>query len=300
MTLDDALQNIASVHQQHSIKCFLAIKELKNKFDWPESEWLTIGSLTKLEEPNFGIDILQNNNVHFNVVSSRRHWILSHAIYPYAYFTMQEWFQSDEATNIFNYYLSQCSDNNEYLNHNISVLFAFIDAWHLIITEDQKLRFIERFCEFVTATFYGNNHTSFALPSHLNLITKPDCKAVLDACLINPGFWGHNLIALASICKQELSICCKIKNKLLKNLHEQCFWEFEDDEDNPIIHYKSPQETSNKSLELSCRQLLLGKPSNLHQITLAESITFLFSKNWVKNSQKSNLVDVLDYYSRQC
>lgn len=46
------------------------------------------------------------------------------------------------------------------------------------------------------------------------------------------------------------------------------------------------------------RRLLLGTSSNLHQITLAESIVFLFQQSWVEKQEKIKLIDVLEYFAK--
>lgn len=297
-SMDEALTRIAAIHQQHALKCYLAIKSLKNQFVWPETDWMKIENLIALEEPNVDLTILKSDSRPFEPVARRRHWILAHAIYPYAYFTMQDWFQQHDYNEIFAYYVEQCAEQNEYLTHNVSVLIAFKQAWPLISTENQRLRFIERFCEFVTATFYGNNHQSYRLCEDYIKPTSIHAQTVLESALKQPGFWGHNLIALASILRIEYEIPEATFRQLLANLDEQCHWKFEDDTDKPQISFTGNNEISKHSLESACFELLTGTNSNLHQITLAESICYLFYLEGISPAQKSQLIDTIKHFSR--
>ncbi|MGS0683033.1 hypothetical protein ACVBIL_17975 [Shewanella sp. 125m-7] len=296
--MDEVLTIIAAIHQQHSLKCYLAIKSLKAQFDWSANDWLKIEKLIELEEPAFDLAILQADSMPFKPIERRRHWILAHAIYPYAYFTMQDWFQQSDVEEIFGYYFEQCAEQNEYLTHNVSVLIAFKQAWPLICTENQKLRFIERFCEFVTATFYGNNHQSYPLCDDYIKPTNIDAQLVLTSALKQPGFWGHNLIALASILRIKTEIPETIFKQLLANLHEQCHWVFEDISDKPLITFSSDKRVSKHTLESACFTLLTCTQRNLHQITLADSACYLFNLDWVSLPEKSRLISIIKHFSK--
>ncbi|GIU09722.1 MULTISPECIES: hypothetical protein [unclassified Shewanella] len=296
--MDEVLSRIAAIHQQHALKCYLAIESLKAQFDWPEKDWLKINKLIELEEPSFDIAILKPGSMPFEPVARRRHWVLAHAIYPYAYFTMQDWFNQSDTSEIFSYYVEQCAEKNEYLSHNISVLIAFKLAWPLVKTEKQKLRFIERFCEFVTATFYGNNHQSYPVATDYNKPKSIDEQTVLASALKQPGFWGHNLIALASILRVKDQMPVATFQQLLINLDEQCYWKFEDDTDKPQISYACANHISKQTLESVCFELLINSQRNLHQITLAESACYLFNLEWVSTKQKSQLIDVINHFSK--
>ncbi|MGS0673940.1 hypothetical protein [Shewanella sp. 0m-4] len=295
--MDEILTRIAAIHQQHALKCYLAIKSLKAQYDWPANDWLKIEKLIELEEPAFNLAIIQSDSMPFKPIEQRRHWVLAHAIYPYAYFTMQDWFNQSDASEIFTYYFEQCAQQNEYLSHNISVLIAFKQAWRLINTEQQKLRFIERFCEFVTATFYGNNHQSYPVATDYTKPKNIDVQTVLTSALKQPGFWGHNLIALASILRIKQEIPNAVLIRLLANLDEQCHWIFEDSADRPLIYKNNDKQALHHTFEAASFKLLTGSQSNLHQITLAESSCYLFYLDGVSLEQKSHLIDIINHFT---
>ncbi|MBV7317618.1 hypothetical protein [Shewanella sp. NIFS-20-20] len=176
-------------------------------------------------------------------------------------------------------------------------MFAFEDTWSLLHTQSQKLRFIERFCEFVTATFYGNNNLFYTIQSDFVPPSKLNEETLLINCLSPPGFWGHILIALASILKHKSQLPLATFNILLLNLHEKCFWVFEDESARLVIRSMTEPKILPNTLALSCRNLLLGRKNNLHQITLAESIVYLFREDLVKDLEKARLIDVLVHYA---
>ena len=68
--------------------------------------------------------------------------------------------------------------------------------------------------------------------------------------------------------------------------------------DRPSIDTRFVGTASSDVLEASCRKLLLNSVSNLHQITLSESIVFLFSQEWIKEEERARLMDVLEYFSK--
>ena len=298
MLFDHALTRIAAIHQQHAIKCFLASRALKKRFDWTSEEWAQIDSLICLQEPEFNGVILTSNVIPFDTKTQRRHWILARGIYPHAYFTLQQWFQSAETTEIFDYYLAQCLENNQYLGHNITILFAFKESWELVESEKQRLRFIERFCEFVTSTFYGNNVTDYPVEPSFVADDIPDKYQILKDCLSNPGFWGHHLISLSWVLKKQHELSGDEFNQLIANIQLQCHWRYEDEADRPNIDTRFVGTASSDVLEASCRKLLLNSVNNLHQITLSESIVFLFYQQWIQEEQKARLIDVLAHFSK--
>lgn len=303
MDLNSALKRIPTIHQQHAIKCYLAIKNLKRFFylsgdDWSEDDWLKVEQLVDKEEPIFNTPILQNTELPFDVTDKRRHWVLSHAVYPYAYFVMQAWFKTEQPKAIFNYYLAQCLECQEYLNHHISILFSFERVWYLLHTPEQKLRFIERFCEFVTATFYGNNHLIYQPKADYKRPLQTDKQLVLKQCLTHPGFWGHNIISFASIVRKQQELSNDKFDTLMLNLHEQCFWEFDDEMDKPVILSRCKEAPTIQLLASKCRALLLTNTDNLHQITLSESVVYLFHLPWIKDTDKLALINILEHFSK--
>ncbi|MCL1122956.1 hypothetical protein [Shewanella surugensis] len=313
MYLDEALQRIAIIHQQHSIKCFLSLNYLQSHFDWPNAEWQDIKMIIKMEEPYFSGTILEHTS-SIDVVIKRRHWVLQHALYPYSYFVMQQWISTEGFDTVFNYYLKECLQSNLYLNHHLSILLAFNEAFTLLENNNQILRFTERFCEFVTSTFYGNNQTQDpSSPSDSPLLANhgtPDIPKVLQACLTQPGFWGHNLITLSYLLKNEDKLTEAQSKQFLLHLYEQCHWDFPETADKPNINTLTEKELSLKSkstnkkdlgkmssLEAACKQLLLQHQSNLHQITLAAAVVYLFKNLSLSQKNEQRLLSIAHYFS---
>lgn len=302
MKIRHALSKIAAIHQQHALKCFVGIDQLKQQFDWPPPLWSQIDQLIDMQEPQIDISILQGQQSTFDTVPRRRHWILGHGVYPHAYFTMAQWFDTEPASSIFDYYLAKAASSNEYLGHNISVLLAFINCWDLVSTSDKesstdRLLFIERFTEFVTSSFYASNNTSYPLGKGFDRTARHGAEQVLSACLNQPGFWGHHLIMFAWIQKNQTRLGEPHYCQLLRNVHEQCFWLYEDPEDSPVITRQFNEVANKVALELHVKRLLLDSQRNLHQITLSEAVVTVYNLDWVEDLQKQRLLDILLHFN---
>ncbi len=299
MTLNNVLRRIAAIHQQHSIKCYLSTQYLTTKLGLSENELGKLALLLNSEEPVFENEILTSETLPFDPVTKRRHWVLSHGLYPYAYFTMAQWFQESGLNPIFDYYLDLCIKHKEYLHHNISILLAFKECFEQINTLPQKLRFIERFTEFVTATFYHNTSLNDSLPKEFIPPTHLVLEDVLHSSITQPGFWGHNLIALSWLLKHQNVLKDHQFNQLLANLYEQCHWEFDDKEDSPIIDTLYHGELCTAALYTDCRYLLFERCDNLHQITLAAAIIHLYELDWLTPKHKRQLHSIVIFYSKE-
>ncbi|GAA4903478.1 hypothetical protein [Ferrimonas pelagia] len=299
MKLERALSRIATIHQQHSLKCALAMGTLKRRFDWPQVEWQRLEQLVDAQEPVFEGAILTSNAVPYAAVGKRRHWILAHGVYPYAYYTMLDWFNTASAESIFDHYLELCTRQNRYLSHDVSILLAFQAAWPLLSSSTERLRFIERFCEFVTCTFYDEHRPAEPLPPGFVAVSDLSPQRGLDTVLRRPGFWGHNVILLSWLLRPESRLNDRVKRVLLTHLHSQCHWQFDDPLDCPDVQPQATSAADEAALEFACRRLLLGRADNLHQITLAEAIVHLYSQPWVTREQQLGLLDVALHFSGQ-
>ncbi|ACA86139.1 hypothetical protein [Shewanella woodyi] len=297
MTLDTILQRIAAIHQQHSIKCFISIQYLTKALELSGDELERLDALLNSEEPVFTNEILTSQTLPFEPVARRRDWVLSHGLYPYSYFSMAQWFHESGFNEIFNYYLDLCIKHSQYLNHNLSILLAFKEGFEQITTNSQKFRFIERFTEFVTATFYQKDPLTYPLANDFILKSDLSLQEGLDAALTQPGFWGHNLIALSWLIKHKDNLTNSQFNQLLLNVYEQCHWTFSDVEDSPVINTLYQGELNTAVLHKNCRALLFNSSNNLHQITLAASVMHLYGQNWIKAQDKRRLISILTFYS---
>ncbi|WP_298772735.1 hypothetical protein [uncultured Shewanella sp.] len=304
MTLDNALQRIAIIHQQHSIKCSLSLHYLQFHFDWPHVDWARIASIIDMEEPLY-LEKVLGEKTEIAVVVRRRHWVLQHGLYPYAYFIMEQWINEEGFQSIFHYYLNECLNTEHYLSHHLSILLSFNEAYSQLENDQQTYRFTERFCEFVTSTFYGNNQIQYPVsPSFNPKLNKegfPELNTVFNACLTQPGFWGHNIITLSWIMKNQ-GVLSKVQwDKCLLNLYQQCHWVFNEDGDIPTItpHKTSPLTSTNKMspLEYACHSLLLKNKNNLHQITLAAAVVYLVKNLTLEPSDEQRLLSLAHHFA---
>ncbi|WP_299011233.1 hypothetical protein [uncultured Shewanella sp.] len=309
ITLDNALHRIATIHQQHSIKCYVSLQYLQSHFNWPDKDWQQITAIIDMEEPIY-LEKVLGQKTNIDVVVRRRHWVLQHGLYPYTYFIMQQWINEDGFQTIFHYYLNECLSTEHYLNHHLSILLSFNEAHSQLENKQQTYRFIERFCEFVTSTFYGNNQIQYPVsPSFnpkLNQEGFPELDTVVKACLTYPGFWGHNIITLSWIMKNQTLLNKAQWDQCLLNLYQQCYWVFNEDGDAPKIttHTTEPLELNpigwtNKMcpLENACYSLLLKNKNNLHQITLAAAIVYLAKNLTLKPLDEQRLLSIAHHFA---
>jgi hypothetical protein len=83
----------------------------------------------------------------------------------------------------------------------------------------------------------------------------------------------------------------------LRNVHEQCFWLYEDPEDSPVITRQFNEVANKVALELHVKRLLLDSQRNLHQITLSEAVVTVYNLDWVEDLQKQRLLDILLHFN---
>jgi hypothetical protein len=298
MTLDDVLCRIATIHQQHSAKCWLALQDLNTYLTFTPNEWNKLSTLLSTQEPKIDLAILQSDTVPVLTSIRRRHWLLSHALYPHAYFTMQQWMAEDGAEAVFKYYLEDAAKENNYLGHHVSILLSWIAIWPHIRSAQQRWRFIERFTEFVTSTYYGNNRLVYAASPDTPRQSNLEQRDVIRAVINKPGFWGHNLIATAVVMRYEDSLTPTQRENYLNQILEQTLWVYQDAEDSPDISHVAPLNTDDATLTKSLRALLFEPLKNLHQITLAWGVLTLFKHPSIEIGQHSKLINIADHFSR--
>ena len=174
--------------------------------------------------------------------------------------------------DIFEHYVSQASKSNEYLSHNVTILLA-LNRVYRELEPSQVPAFLNRFTEFVTSTRSDDDRST-------DTSEVVDLDKVLQACLKQFGFFGHNLITLTWIlrCKEDLSK--EQYDAMLSNLYRQADRPLEDPDDEIDQAIVAQCQSSDNSDELygNVYRLVFGYTSNLHQITLADALCFLHDR----------------------
>jgi len=259
----------ATIHQPHAIKTYLATKNiyalLKNPDIWTQADQLIQKSeiyneqlfVRNIEAPEFSQQHIEG--------------ILKKGIYPVAYSALWQWYCKKGFQDIFNYYLVKATFNNEYLSHNITILLSFFELYS-DLDEDQVYPFLDRVTEFLTSTFGYD----FSLPSVSNNYEAISNEALLQVCLVQPSFFGHNLITLVWLMRFETDISTELLNQFRFNLYIQATTPLEDadDEINQALFQLCSEGDESQFLE-AINQLVFGVTKNLHQITMADALLYL-------------------------
>ncbi|CDT90963.1 conserved hypothetical protein [Vibrio coralliirubri] len=269
--LEKALYSSASIHQPHSLKAYLAANYLNAYFAKSDNVWLKTSELINQTE----IEVLgeYSATVQASKFSEFRiHRILENGVYPAAYAALMQWHENQGFQDIFSYYVSRASKTSEYLSHNVTILLALNRAYREL-EPPQVPAFLNRFTEFVTSTRSDGDRST-------DTSEVVDLDKVMQACLKQFGFFGHNLITLTWIlrCKEELSK--EQYDSMLSNLYRQANSPLEDPDDEIDQAILAQCQSSDNSDELydNVHRLVFAYTLNLHQITLADALCFLHER----------------------
>ena len=269
--LEKALYSSASIHQPHSLKAYLASNHLNDYFGTTDNVWLKTSELVDQTE----IEVLGESSATLQApkfTDFRIQRILDNGVYPAAYAALKQWNENKGFQDIFAHYVSQASQTSEYLSHNVTILLA-LKRVYSGLEPSQVPVFLNRFTEFVTSTRSdGGRSTDISEVVELN--------RVLQACLKQFGFFGHNLITLTWImrCKEELSK--EQYDSMISNLYQQASSPLEDPDDEIDQAILAQCQSSDNSDEFydNVHRLVFGYTLNLHQITLADALCFLHER----------------------
>ncbi|MEZ8226639.1 hypothetical protein [Vibrio splendidus] len=266
--LEQALHSGAIIHQPHALKAFLSVNYLAERFG-EEHKLLSHTSHMMVKDSVSVLPIYTESVQAPHLQDFRIHRMLDRGIYPAAYQATFQWYKNKGFKDIFSYYASKAASRNEYLSHNVTILLAMNKIYGRLSME-QVPPFLNRFTEFVTATFSNMGKEKYT-------VTKVSVADVLSSCIAQFGFFGHNLITLAWLlrCREQLSL--SQYEAMLSNLYIQANSPLEDPEDNidQSIWDKCEEKLGVESFDLQVKSLIFDYKSNLHQITFADALCVL-------------------------
>lgn len=266
--LEQALHSGAIIHQPHALKAFLSANYLVEHFGEDDNLFSHTSNLMA----NNSVSVLPTYTESVqapNLQEFRIHRVLKRGIYPVAYQATVQWHKNQGFQDIFNYFVTKAASTQEYLSHNVTILLAMNRVYGQLSVK-QIPAFLNRFTEFVTATFSN-------VVNEESTVTKVSVMDVLSSCIEQFGFFGHNLITLAWLlrCKDQLSV--SQYEAMLSNLYIQANSPLEDLEDDIdlAIWEQCEEKLGSESFELQVKSLIFDYTSNLHQITLADALCLL-------------------------
>ncbi|MEX3070712.1 hypothetical protein AB3Y13_02740 [Vibrio alginolyticus] len=286
--IEKALYSSATIHQPHALKAYLSAKRLYERFGKDENIWIKTSEL--IDQSELRVTAVLSESVLAPKFSDFRvQRVLERGIYPAAYQAMSQWHETKGFQDIFSYYVKDASSTREYLSHNVTILLA-LNCVYAELESQQIPAFLDRFTEFVTSTF----SKSEARVSERVIV---EVDKVLESCISQFGFFGHNLITLAWILRCKDSLSESQYESMLSNLYVQANSPLEDpdDEINMNLWDQCQNSHGSEAFVNSTKALVYNYTSNLHQVTLADALCFLQS---AFPEQTGELGRIVEYHCR--
>ncbi|WP_062262947.1 hypothetical protein [Endozoicomonas arenosclerae] len=286
--LQDAVFRSASIHQPHSLKAYLAANHLTEKYPEAQQEiWEQTHRLIRKTEIKIHT-VLSEHMEAVTFSSNRIQSRVENGVFPAAYLAMNQWHKERGIQDILEHYLEKAATADHYLFHHVTILLAF-KAVHQHLNESQIPPYLERLTEFVGSTF--NDPKFSGKPAYQP--TPPNFDDTLKAALIQPGFFGHNLITIAWLHRMQNEIPEHLLDAMLFNLLKQCTQPLEFPEDALDQHLLERTTLSEQpeKFHTNIQHLLFHKTLNLHQVTLADALTHLWKNFPTRSGQLSQMAE---------
>ena len=273
MTLDPILARgaaiVAVIHHSHGIKAALAIGHLRARFpQWSDALWReALARSNWFDEPvvDRPVDVSP-----FEVQPGRAHVTLARAVLPRAYAATRSWAAEDGVERIVGFYLDEAAAEPGFLGHRLSILLALGQAWPLYKDSEHRDLFLDRLTEFLIASRF---HEGGEGTPSTRVAAWGEASA---AALARPGYFGHHVICLAWIGRCRHALSDRQWQHSLGWLAQAAGTTYPDEEDNLSISDVVDAPLREEDLDGALRDLLLRGVRNIHQLTLADAIAWLW------------------------
>jgi len=277
---------VAVIHHSHGIKAALSVMHLRARFpQWSEALWQ--GALLRsgwFDEPvvDRPVDVAP-----FEVKPGRAHIILGRTVLPRAYAATRAWAAAQGGDGIVAFYLDEAAADPGYLGHRLSILLALGQAWPLYKDSEQRDLYLDRLTEFILASqFKGSGKDG-------RIIREAAWGEASAAALARPGFFGHHVICLAWIGRCREALSDSQWGSSLGWLVEAANTTYADAEDNIAISGVLDEPPTEDDLDAALRDLLLRGVRNIHQLTLADAIAWLWDTH---EDARGHLINLARHY----
>ncbi len=279
-----ALHSIPYILQTHVFKAYCALENLHaQKPHLPDTIWDYCADLIQNDEPKVdGIiapKLLELEEI-VDPTSGRDFgpdFILGRGLMPLAYWAMHKKVEEIGFDAVFQRYLEKALEHPRFLGHEISVLAGNWQFYTDVIADnphpEQVALFLQRFAEFVTTTFAQGNATVF---DHPTIDEVPPDPEILKEALHHPGFFGHHVLAfvwaqrIRSIMTDEQYETARYNLTVLNRWHQ--FGRA------PIRLEPLSVDWDEQVLDEHLTTYFLDGPTNIHQITLAEALLWVWNE----------------------
>lgn len=260
---------VARIHHSHGIKAGLAVGHLHARYpNWTEAFWQeALAQARWFDEPVVDRPVAASAK---SITPERARVLLARSVVPLAYAAIRSWAAERAADDIVHCYLDQAATDPGYLGHRLSILLALGEAWPIYKDGAQRDLYLDRLTEFILACrFTAVNDDG---PPSAAASWNEACAAALD----RPGFFGHNLICLAWIGRNRESLSGEQLRSSLGWVVGAAGTTYPDAEDNVTVSPAPGQLMAESSLEAGLQDLLLRGVNNVHLLTLADAVAWLW------------------------
>ena len=278
-----ALHSVPYISSSHVCKAYLALENLyAHKPNWPDAIWDYCASIIRNDEPKVDgliINELLDLETIEDPTSGRDfgpNYILRRGLMPLSYWAMRKKCMESGFKTVFDGYLDQAVDHPRFLGHEISVLASYWNFYSLVLNDQSPTEhldlFLQRFTEFAVFTFHSGKETVF---EHPEIDEVPPEDAILKEALINPGFFGHNILAFVWTQRIKPMMTDEQYQSALYSLTVMNRWhEFGEP---PILLAPHTETWDDATLDEHFKRYFLDGPTNIHQITLADALMWVWN-----------------------
>lgn len=273
MTMDLVLARaagiVAAIHHSHGIKAALAVRHLHDRFpNWTDAFWQAALTQARwFDEPVVDRPIAISGK---SITPARARVLMARSVVPLAYTAIRSWAAERGAGDIVRCYLDEAAADPGYLGHRLSILLALGEAWPIYKDGAQRDLYLDRLTEFILACRFTSVQDDG--PPSRTASWDEACTAALG----RPGFFGHNLICLAWIGRNRDSLSEGQLRSSLGWVVGAAGTTYPDAEDNVTIAAEPGQDLTEASLEAGLQTLLLRGVNNIHLLTLADAVCWLW------------------------
>lgn len=277
-----ALRSVPYILQSHVFKAYCALENLNVELpSLPDSVWDYCVDIIENDEPKVNGLIAPELYALEEVVDATSgrdfgpDWLLNRGLMPLAYWAMHKKVESLGFPAVFESYLAKGLERPKFLGHEISVLAGHWQFYQDVIADGQNPEatalFLQRFTEFATATFSHGNDTVF---EHPEITALPTDHEILEESLRNPGFFGHHVLAVVWAGRIKSLMTTEQRETVRYNLTVLNRWHVFGKP--PVLLDAIDEDWSEETLVERLATFFLDGPTNIHQITFAEALVWVW------------------------
>lgn len=260
---------VAEIHHSHGVKAAASVADLRRRFpEWTDEFWQAALQRAKwFDEPSVESSVIAPA---LAMTPRRAQVLLARGVVPASYAAVRAWSASCGTEAVIAHYLAHACADPQYLGHRLSVLLAFQEAWPLYRDGPDATLFFDRLTEFLIAC-------RFPLAADERPTPSTTWGDALAAALQRPGFFGHHLICLSWVARSRSLLGVQQVASALAWVVEASRSVYADDEDNVLLTPAEPALLTQAGLDHTLRALLTCGVPNVHLLTLADAIAWLWA-----------------------